>query len=198
MLKRHGIIAASLVLAGVAAILYAVLSDAWLGGKDGVGPRQWALTIGGALLLVTGLYASPTCRPRLARFVANDPPVSFGESVWLAIWFGVLTGLFEVGHQVVRTVGFGELFTQPLHIVWMAPLSFVLIFVALAVILGLLRTLVPAIKLRVLVFCITLFAVWGQVIIHNSIDGGAGILLSAGFAGYLARICGSFTVGGRN
>lgn len=191
MVTTQQAVGLALVPVGLASVGYALLSDAFLGGKPGVGFQQWAACIGGAAMIMAGLYAMPWSKPHVLRWTSNDPRISTSQSVQMAVWLGVLIGLVEVGHHAVRKFAFGTLFTQPLHVIWMAPLSFVLIFGALAIALRTLHVFVPIANMRFLVFWIALFGIWSQVIFHNSIDGGAGILMAAGFAAYIARICGA-------
>ena len=73
-----------------------------------------------------------------ARSVLPRQPLSFWEVVAVSAWFGLLAGLLEVGTKVVCAVigRFGGLYQMSRHFFWLIPVTNLVIFLFLGVVLA--------------------------------------------------------------
>ena len=107
----------------------------------------------------------------------------------LCVCFGIATGFFEVAHQLSRKVFLGLILKQPDHLLWMAPVAYLLVFLGFGLLLLPLIRLWPRLfQLRTVVFLLVFFAAWTQFRLYPWLHDSAIIILSAGLALQVARI----------
>lgn len=122
-----------------------------------------------------------------------SPPVRLGlaQTLVVATWFGVITGVVEVIHQAIRQMWFGSFRPGPDEVIWLVPTCHLLCFAVLGLVVWLLGALVRRLPgLDVVVFVCTLATVWSQFMLHPRFAGIAAFLLSVGVAVQVARTAG--------
>ena len=178
-----------LIAAGLAAVLFAILADVAGFSLPGWGITQATLGIGGASAAWAGIWLSARGRQWIAQGSAADVSLRPLSCVGLAVWFGLATGVLEVAHQAVRHFLFGVVIRQPAEIMWMAPLSFALLFLLFGIGWAVLARIWPAVVVTpVVVFFCAVVAVWSQTLLHSRVGAEAGFVLAVGVAAQLARV----------
>ena len=171
--------------AGGLAAAAAVLADLFGGGR-GLGLSQFLAALLGVAVFAVGAYLRPACRTWASEALARSPGVRPSQCLVLGVWFGLVVGFFEVGHQTVREQGFGVSVKQPDHFVWMVPVSYLVYFGVIGGALGLLRRFTAAVTFPVVVFVPVALGVWTQLLPHEWLDSGVALVLSVVVAWQLA------------
>jgi hypothetical protein len=111
-----------------------------------------------------------------------------------AIWFGLLAGFGEAAIFVIRKFIRHTLLGLPLHVVWMAPLTDMILFVLMGlfvILLSLLWIKFRSFQSIILIFSfLTLLSV---ILAYPKIHWWASIILSAGLAVAISRLAERFS-----
>lgn len=183
-----------LILLGVGAMSVAVGADLiGVGGKSGLGQKQLLLLLAGALVLLVGVALAVPVPAWLRAFwlrnaVADERQVS---PFVAAFFFGLVFGFLDVASRMVRQL----LTAEPLrpvvgpYFIWMAPLSYLLIFAVVAAVLFALARLWPrmgAVQPVTFVFAFLGFSSLALQLIW--IERYAAFMLAAGLAYQVSRL----------
>jgi arylsulfatase A-like enzyme len=186
-------IAAALIVAGAGAVAFGLLADSiGLGGAPGIGTRQIAIALFGVALAAIGAAVwTPSdrgLRGWLRRKWELAPSITAWQCVRLGAWFGVMLGIAEVIHSGIRKYGSGIILKQPEHLVWMAPLSYLVLFAAIGALFALVvRVRARVITLPIAVFVLAALAMWSQMLLYPWLDGRAVAVLAIGLGVQIAR-----------
>lgn len=184
---------ASRLLLGTGSLLagFALSADLLgVGGPPGIGTRQAMLLAAGLAACAGGLVLSPFGRPVRQWIDARwaGQPLTGAQCILLAVCIGSTTGAVEVLHSAVLKYGFGTILKQPVHLVWMAPLSYTVLFaLAGSVLAAVARAWPRVITLPSAAFVLLAPAAWSQLLLHPRLAGWAVALLCLGAAGQGAR-----------
>jgi arylsulfatase A-like enzyme len=127
-----------------------------------------------------------------SRARAFDSPSSI---LLLSLWFGLLTGLGEVGMMGIRKYVLHRFLFLSMDSVWMAPLADVVLFLLAGSVLAILRRIVPA-KIRVpAVAILSGLSVFALLLTYGPLWKPAGVLLALGIGVQFARIVSRRSIG---
>lgn len=191
----HKVVSVLAGVVGAGCLLIAVFADVWGLGGGGVGRRQVFLGVFGAVLLSASVRR---VREWVDSFWAGAPSFTSGQCLVVCAWLGLLTAFFEIAQLfAIRFVqGYLRLTVRPADFLWITPMVYLLLFVALGVALVLLSPLLKAFaKVPVVVFAAAFVAVWSQTLFHDWLEGIAGVILALGVALQMARIAAGRTTG---
>ena len=185
MLRGPRLLTAALFAAGAALIAAAWLAPGSSPLGYGFGRRR---TLAAALGIFLTVLAWPAARARVAALWTAVPPLRPGECIATAVWFGLITGFFEVLHQGCRKYLAGTMIRHTEHILWMAPLSHLLVFSVVGAALAVLAAIAPKLVQRVFV-CAVLgsLAAWSQLLMHGVLSRIAVLALAIGLGFAMAR-----------
>lgn len=184
---------------GLCAVGVAVAADALgIGGQAGFGGKQILLAAGGlAFLLLGTLLSLPGAYQRMrswrewyvaARTQSNALLLHPIDHLFLAIWFGLATGLIEVAYLLFQKLILQEIIYASRDFTWMTPAAYVIVFatvgLALYVIAQNNSAFVPA-PLAVGVY--TFIGLTSLYYLYPKIHFYTAILLFAGIATQVAR-----------
>lgn len=107
----------------------------------------------------------------------------------MAVWFGLFTGLAEVGLLAVKKLVMHHIIHLSPHIVWMTPLANVTIFLVFGLVFFLLARFKPRlVSRRVVFFTYALVGFWGILFMYTQIHYLARIVLALGVAVQATRL----------
>lgn len=190
-----------LIFAGVFSILLAFVSDfIGFGGQEGFGGKQKTLIGVGILVMVLGIgLVTPTGQRFLLQWkkpeeadsktLAQQSKKSHIVSVLLlAGWFGLVTGLIEVGYRAFQKFVLGNIIDMTEHFLWMTPLTYLAIFLCV----GLVIIIIGLVWSRIMTIGITTFiylfiSIISLYYISPKIHIIAALLLALGVSFQLAR-----------
>jgi len=185
---------ALLALGAMTLIAAAIAQDLGFGGGPGFGRRETGMTVLGLVVGATGAFlASATRRQKLtdwlARRFASTPVIGRGEILGLAAWLGLLSGFVELIQYGIQKFLLGYILKQSEHELWITPITYLLLFLAVAVILGwLLARLWPrGIPISVAVAPLAMLAAWCPFSTQRQLAGWTVVLVCAGIALQIAR-----------
>jgi arylsulfatase A-like enzyme len=193
--QRPSLLSIALLAGGALLVGLAFAADLLgFGGAAGMGGKQLGLALAGlgaaaagAVLATRGREAR--ARAAVARAFHAAPRIRPGTCLSFAIAAGILTGFVEVLHQLARKVIADLILKQPDEMVWMVPVSYLLVFGVLGLLLALLVRLWPhTLRLPIALFPVLMLAAWSQIRLHP-LNDIARLLLCAGIAAQLCRVC---------
>ena len=121
-------------------------------------------------------------------FAAHDGPRQPGFLL-LGLWFGLLTGLGEVGLLALRKLFYPRFVHLSLDAAWMAPLVNVVLFVVTAIVLVLMARRWPRlVRLPSVIFVLALLSYLSLLLLAPRLHRYAMLLLVAGLAAQTARV----------
>ena len=128
--------------------------------------------------------------------VSVSPRTSSGYTLWVAAWFGLLTGFGEIALLGLKKFYLGQFIRFGPEVAWMAPLSDVCLFLLAGTILFAIRRrspaqAVPGLTVGVLAF----LAVLSLLLMYYPLHLYAKLLLAAGLAVQTVRLIGRWPVG---
>jgi len=168
-----------LLAAGLALAALAVAVELIGVGAPGFGTRQWAALVIGVVLTVA---AAPT-RQWLTQALSSAPKVTPVDCLSLALWVGILTGVFEVLHLGTRHYATGFVLRHSELLISMAPLSYTALFGAYGLGLAILVAVLPRVVTGpVVVSALVLLSVYSQFSLHAFFGELAVSLLCLGAA----------------
>lgn len=113
-----------------------------------------------------------------------------GAVLWLALWFGLATGLAEVALLAIRKFGLHRFLFLSVDAAWMTPVADTLLFLLAALLLILLRLIIPRrIPLPPLLFFAAL-GTFSLILMYGPLSKIAGLVLSLGVGAQAARMAG--------
>ncbi len=177
-----------LILAGATAVVIAFAADSLgFGGYPGLGPRQIILALVGACSLFVGIITRYDL-PWKKMFSADSQAIGFGSMLRLALFFGLLSGIFEVAVLGFKKFYHGEFIFLSQDVIWMAPVADAVLFVCIGILL------IPAIlrksELVNVTSCIWLFfslGLLGVLLMIPKLHIMASLLLAGGIASRVAK-----------
>ena len=153
--------------------------------------RQLQLAALAFAMAALGVVASPILRPRLLRWSAASAPVSPADCVRIGVWFGLAIGVVEAAHVGLRAFGFGKFVWKPVELVWMTPLSYVLMLLPAALLMaGIAARWRRSITVPVVVFAFALFGALSQCLAYP-VQRVAVAILAVGVAVQVTRFAAS-------
>lgn len=187
--RALGLPSSVLLGSGGLALTVALGADAaGFGGQAGLGWRQLLLAFGGVVLMGFGVRASAPGRAWFARTLGDADRMAARQCLLVAVWFGLVTGIVEVVHLVVRYYGFDIIPRQPAHVVWMAPVSHLLLALVLGAVFSIAAVVrSPLATVPAVVFGFGLLMAWSQSMFYPWLDSGAALILSVAMAAVLVR-----------
>ena len=184
-----GALSTALVVGGGIAVAAALLADVLgLSRARGIGPSQVLLAGVGLAAVAIGTWISPDRRRRLSDGLRRAERVTAGQTLWLAAAFGTAVGLVEVARKAWLQHVSGVAVRQPTELVWMAPLSYLVMFAVPGLLLAALVRAAPRLVVfPVVVACLTFLGVFSQGAALAWLDRGSVVLVSAGAAYLVSR-----------
>jgi arylsulfatase A-like enzyme len=190
--KYLKVISYSISLVGALAIIFSFAADSLgVGGEPGFGLRQAGLFLLGLIVFISGLIlAIPRSRDyilhwRADRFIVENPP----PVLLIATWFGLFAGLAEDLILLYQLSIMGKVIPYGINVIWMAPLAYVIAFIALGLLLLLLSRKIPRyISSQVIVFIFAFLAYFGTFLWLHQIQRIALVVLALGLAVQTARM----------
>jgi arylsulfatase A-like enzyme len=165
----------------------------------GIGARRegwWAqvqIAAVGIVVLAVAVALSPTWRQRLAAANAAAVEARPFQCLMLAVWIGILWGMFELGHEQFRVHVLGHVLGHASgatrwDTAWLKAVSYACYLLVPGTILALLGTLRAGLVSVPVAICLFIApGAWGQFLNHAWLDGGAVLVLSVGIAVQIAR-----------
>ncbi len=181
-------IALPLLVIGGAVVVLAIFGEI-LGWREGRGLRwrQAQLFVLGVALMGLGVAAWPTLRQRFATWHRSQAKIGALAVLLFSVWVGLLTGVFEIIHGIVRSL-LQDTLDHPVDLLCLKPLCYAVYSAILAAPLALLNAIRPGtVRLAEVVFWLVLVMAWAQFLVHRRLDSGAVLALSAGIAWTAAR-----------
>lgn len=176
---------------GVLAIGAGLLADVFGGRGRGIGTNQWLLCTAGLALIAIGFAAAPAqggLRSAARLAWGRAPRLGLMGGIALAAWFGLLNGVIEAVHELIRHLGFGARYGRPLHALWLMPLTYVVLYLPAGVAIGLAATLLPRwVVAHAAVVPLGALLLWTQLRIYTVLDPGVSLFLSLVLSVQLAR-----------
>ena len=196
-----------LIVAGACALAVALMADLMgIGGQTGFGDRQLVLALVGAVFLSSGVVLIvPFLRRRVFRWIAQSttgerpkPPIVSERPMtylFLAMWFGLVTGLIEVATKVIRKLFLGHWRHFNPDLIWMTPLADVFILSILGIVLALVAWRWPKlVSLRTAAFILA-FPSFLSLLFMHKLHILAKWLFAAGLAVQTARLIAAHPLG---
>lgn len=111
--------------------------------------------------------------------------------LWWAIWFGLLTGMAEVGMYALNKFVLGDIVPHSWHVIWMAPLANLILFLVPGIFFWVAARWWPKRSSTRVAMFVFGFLAFANTIVHvSSIHYVAKQLLAAGLASALVRMVG--------
>lgn len=190
-----------ILLAGVGLIFLAFLADILdIGGQTGFGAKQTSMVFVGVLLSLVGiLLATPAGHAYFLHWIYPTPadrqfdsPKNLKDrinlSITLAVWFGLLTGLSEVSYRLFDYHVFEKVINFTQHFVWLAPLTYLVIFMFIGLFLSLIKPIKSwSINLTILIATLSFMSLMAFYFYSSKIHILAAALLFAGISYQVAR-----------
>jgi arylsulfatase A-like enzyme len=107
----------------------------------------------------------------------------------LAVWFGLIDGLLEVGLRLSKLFFLGDLMWLSNNLLWMVPLATTILFVAVGLVMCIAGGFSPGLaSIRILAMIYAFLAALGLLLAVPPLHGAVKVLLAAGFAVQLSRL----------
>jgi arylsulfatase A-like enzyme len=127
-----------------------------------------------------------TNREGFRRWFAADGQQA--NPLLIASWFGLLTGLIEVAILVSGKLFFHKLLLMSPHVVWMAPLTDLILFGIIGIVLFLVQRWLRIVSEPVIIFIFAFLSFLGLGLMFTWLQHYAALLLAAGLAVQTARL----------